>query len=57
MSSNDGETTGRSGMGSEMRSSVLNMLSLSYLLKHPSGDILGGQCYESAEMEKSVWTG
>lgn len=52
-----GETTGRSGMGSEMRSSVLNMLSLSYLLKHPSGDILGGQCYESAEMEKSVWTG
>lgn len=33
-----GETTGRSGMGSEMRSSVLNVLSLSYLLKHPSGD-------------------
>lgn len=32
-----GETAGRSGMGSEM-SSVLNLLSLSSLLKHPSVD-------------------
>ena len=32
------ETAGRSEMESEMRSSVLNMLSLSSLLKHPSVD-------------------
>lgn len=37
-STETGEIAGRSDLGSEMRSAVLNMLSLRYLLEHPTGD-------------------